>query len=212
MKKSKAETAKTRKSILRAASRAFRERGFNGVAVKDLMGQAGLTHGGFYAHFPSKEALLLEACADAFSDSLARLRGVASAAPAGEGLRAMIETYLSPHHRDQPGYGCMIPSLGGEISRESPHVRQAFSGSVTQLLGILGDYLDVEDPQEREAAALSLLARMVGGLLLARTVDDPELSDRILAACREASTAESREQSGPHRDVNDKTAPHESEV
>ncbi|MNK54056.1 HTH-type transcriptional repressor BepR [compost metagenome] len=212
MKKSKAETAKTRKTILRAASRAFRERGFNGVAVKELMGQAGLTHGGFYAHFPSKEALLVEACADAFSDSIERLMGVSAAAPAGEGLKAMIEAYLSPQHRDQPGLGCLIPSLGGEISRESPHVRQSFTQSVTKLLDLLKDQLDLGDPQEREAAALSLLARMVGGMLLARAVDDPELSDRILAACRESSGAEYREQSGPLQDVNVRTAPHESEV
>ena len=190
MKKSKAETAKTRTIILRTASRAFRERGFSGVAVKDFMGQAGLTHGGFYAHFPSKEALLVEACEEAFSDSLERWMGVAEAAPAGHGLRAMVETYLSPKHRDQPGYGCMIPSLGGEISRESPHVRQAFTRSISTLLERLGEHMEASEPQEREAAAMSLLARMVGGMVLARAVEDPTLSDRILEACRQASIAE----------------------
>lgn len=186
MKKSKEETRKTRQKILRAAARSFRERGFGNVAVKDLMGQAGLTHGGFYAHFTSKEALLAEACGEAFTESIGHLMSAAAAAPAGRKREALIAAYLSPEHRDQPGHGCMIPSLGAEVARESPEVKQAFTRNVVDLLARIEAQLDAAEPQARQSQALAQLSLMVGGMLLSRAVDEAELSDRILAACREA--------------------------
>jgi TetR/AcrR family transcriptional repressor of nem operon len=184
MKKSKEETQKTRQTILRTAARAFRECGFGNVSVKELMAQAGLTHGGFYAHFPSKEALFAEICGEAFAESVGHLTRAAEAAPAGHGRAAWIEAYLSPAHRDQPGHGCMIPSLGAEVARESREVKQAFTLNLTPMLARIAEQMDDTEPQARQTRAMAQLAQMVGGLLLARAVDDPELSDRILEACR----------------------------
>lgn len=190
----KEHKARTRKRIIEEAARAFRGRGVAGIGIPELMGRAGLTHGGFYAHFESKDALVAEACAEGFVDAAEALlaQTVAGARP-GEELAAIIRAYLSRSHRDHPEQGCMIPSLAAEIAREQPPVRAAFSRSLAAYVARLAAYLPRSLPAESatpagatpDDEAMVLLSGMVGALLLARAVDNPAASDRILMRARD---------------------------
>src|SRR5260221_361482 len=119
--------ARTHKRIVETASRAFRAEGVAGVAIPKVMGEAGLTHGGFYAHFDSKDALLAEAFTQAAHDARDRVLPVSEDAAPGEALRAVIESYVSPRHRDRRAEGCPFPALAGEIAREAPAARRALT-------------------------------------------------------------------------------------
>lgn len=182
-----AHKQRTRGRILREAARAFRERGLGGVAIPAVMSRAGLTHGGFYAHFASKDDLVAAACDEGFSEAgLELVDRVAESAP-GDELRQIIRAYLSRAHRDDPSTGCMLPSLTPEVGRASAEVRAGFTAAVLAYARKLAGYLPAhagQTPEEREAAALALLAGMAGALQLARAVDDRTLSDRILLDAR----------------------------
>lgn len=175
---------RTRGRILEEAGEAFREHGFDGVSVPAIMKRAGLTHGGFYAHFESKEALFAEACRTSLGFTSRTLAERASAAPRGERLDAVVTAYLSPDHRDHPERGCSIPALGPEISRQSQAVREAFTESFRTFIDTLGDLLPEGRPRED---AYVLAAELVGAVVMARAVDDPQVGDEILAACRRDS-------------------------
>ena len=181
MKKSQAETAKTRKRILKSASRAFRGQGFDGVSVKELMSEAGLTHGAFYAHFDSKDALMGEACQEAFRETVERLKLMVENAPAGQALQTYLKLYLGDAHLTSPELGCAIPMLGGEVARQSPEVRRGFTAGFEQMLAQVR-----QEAGGDEARAIATIAQAAGCIVLARAVDDPELSRRIMAACRAA--------------------------
>lgn len=183
MRRSKADAAQTRRRVVEEAARAFRARGVQGVSVPDLMQRAGLTHGGFYKHFASKDALVAEACALALNQTHARLRAAARAAPAGEGARAIIEAYLSVVHRDHPEEGCAIAALGSEIARDDPATRRQLTLGVQRLVALLGEHLS-GPLQQREELAHSLVAGMIGALLVARTVDDAGLSTAVIDNAR----------------------------
>jgi TetR/AcrR family transcriptional repressor of nem operon len=180
---------KTREQILTAAAQAFREQGVEGVSVGEVMGRAGLTHGGFYAHFRSKDQLVAEACGCALQQSTVRLIEAARKAPPEERLAAFIRTYTSPAHRDDPGAGCLNPALAAEMSRHSPEVRAAFTASFQQGIDMLARQLPEIDGIDRTDRALALMSGLSGAVMLARAVDDPALSDRILQASRDAFTA-----------------------
>lgn len=184
---SKEHKRQTRERIVRTAARAFRAGGVERTGIADLMGQAGLTHGGFYAHFPNKDALVAEACAAGLTESGAALYDAADAAPTGEGLRTIIRGYLSRTHRDHPETGCVIATLGPEIAREPAEVRHAFTealrGDVARLVSHIPAGPGGGDAAGDDAAYV-LLAGMAGAMLMARAVDDPALSDRILLAAR----------------------------
>ena len=180
----KEQKAQTREQIVKAASQAFRAQGIAEVSIPALMGELGLTHGGFYAHFPSKDALAAEACARPLLNRTVAL----DAAPANvEALRQVINTYLSPRQRDNPAESCPLPSLSGEVARATPEIRHTFTeglqGYLERIAALLPAAVDDRAP-DRE---LALVASMVGAVLLARAVDDPDLSDRILAACRQSA-------------------------
>jgi TetR/AcrR family transcriptional repressor of nem operon len=184
---SKQHKQQTHERILRTAARAFRASGVDGVSIPDLMRQAGLTHGGFYAHFASKDALVAEACAQGIQDSGEQLFAAAEQAPTGEQARTIVNWYLSRSHRDTPETGCVIAALAGDITREPVEVRHAFTEALQRYVARLAALLPEEpgaDTTEREDAALVLLSGMAGALLLARAVDEPALSDRILRAAR----------------------------
>ena len=172
MKSTRSRAAANRERILEAAARLFRERGLDGIGVADLMAAAGLTHGGFYAHFESKEELMAQACARALQKSLEKWR-------AGT-LADLVAAYLSPRHRDQPGPGCALAALGSDVPRQGPLVRHAYTEGVRALLDELAARMPGRTRQARRRAALASLAAMVGALLLARAVDDAALSDEIL--------------------------------
>lgn len=180
---------KTREQIVSAAARAFREEGVAGVSVGELMGRAGLTHGGFYAHFRSKDQLVAEACRSAMQESSGRLIETARRAPPGERLAAFIRAYASPAHRDEPGGGCVLPALAAELGRhDAPEVRAAFTEGFNESIAMLARALP-EGDADRTDRALALMSGLAGAVMLSRAVDDPALSDRILQASRDVFTA-----------------------
>jgi TetR/AcrR family transcriptional repressor of nem operon len=176
--------ARTRARIVAAAARAFRERGVETVAIAEVMQAAGLTHGGFYAHFPSKNALVAAATASGLVDSRREFVSEAAAANPQAPLREIIRRYVSRHHRDYPAEGCTLPALAAEVAREPAEVRHAFTAELEEYVGQLMDFVPGATPEARHDAALVLAAGMAGAVALARAVDDPALSDRLLLAAR----------------------------
>lgn len=188
MKVSKVESAASRERILDAGTRLFRECGFDGIGVADLMQQAGLTHGGFYGHFASKEELMAKACERALGKSAAKWEALC-ARDGERALAAMADSYLSTRHRDNPGAGCIVTAVGGEAARHGPAVRRAFTDGVHSLLAILARVVPGRTRTARRDKALATFAGMVGAIVLARAVDDAELSADILKAVRESIDA-----------------------
>ena len=186
MRYSKEHKQETHARIVRKASVRLREKGAHGIGVADLMKEAGLTHGGFYAHFDSREALVIEAFAYAMDRSTERWRKVADETPPDKRLATIVENYLTPVHRDDPGHGCAIPTLGAEIARESAKTRKAFAAKLEAMIDMMADQiLDVPRKSARKQA-VAALATMMGALVLSRIAGSGEFSDEILAAGREA--------------------------
>lgn len=185
MRVSKAREAENRARILAAASRLFREQGVAGTGVAALAEAAGLTHGGLYSQFGSKEQLAVEALQQALMES-----GLATLPPQGDTamLTKAFARYLSPAHRDAPGAGCAIAALASDMPREGAALRHTFTAAVRERMRRIARLLPGRG-RAREDAALALLASLVGALALARAVDDPVLSGRILAAARRRLTA-----------------------
>src|SRR4029079_15820698 len=158
----------------------------HGIGVADLMKDAGLTHGGFDAHFDSREALVIEAFGYAMDRSTERWRKLAEQTPPDKRLATIVESYLAPAHRDDPGHGCAVPALGAEIARESPKTRKAFAAKLEQMIDMMADQV-LEVPRKgARKQAVAALATMMGTLVLSRIAGSGELSDEILAAGREA--------------------------
>jgi len=189
MRVSKEQAAENRARILTETARMIREAGIGGVGVDALTKAAGLTHGSLYSRFGSKERLVAEALAHALKTSDSRLlTELASGAP-GQGLAAVVARYLSAKHRDAPGGGCALAALGPEAARQGGAVRQVFTRGVRGFAARLAAVIPDRGAQPPEDAALATVAALVGALILARAVDDPELSDRILAATAKRLTA-----------------------
>ncbi|QDL98109.1 TetR/AcrR family transcriptional regulator [Rhodopseudomonas palustris] len=190
MRYSKEHKQETHDRIVRRASVKLREKGAHGIGVADLMKDAGLTHGGFYAHFASREALVIEAFSYAMDRSTERWRKLAEELPPERRLAALVDGYLSATHRDDPGRGCAVPALGAEIARESPKTRKAFAAKLDDMIAMIAaQYVDAP-PKAARKQAMATLATMMGTLVLARIAGSGELSDEILAAGREAALAE----------------------
>lgn len=170
----------TRQRIVETASRRFREEGIDAVGVASLMSSAGLTHGGFYAHFASKEDLVGAACVDAFTQTIDRLRQIAAAAAPGAQTTALAETYLSPAHLEQPGSGCMAAAVGSEIPHHSPEARTQFTEQLQALIGLVEDTLRADGASPDYATGI--VGSMVGTLTMARAVTDPTLAQTMLQA------------------------------
>ena len=186
MRYSKEHKQETHARIVKKASIRLREKGAHGIGVADLMKEAGLTHGGFYAHFDSREALVIEAFNYAMDRATERWRKMAETTPPEQRLSSIVDSYLTPIHRDDPGHGCAVPTLGAEIARESAKTRKAFSVKLEQMIDMMAD--QVQDVPRRAARkqAMATLATMMGTLVLSRIAGSGEFSDEILAAGREA--------------------------
>jgi TetR/AcrR family transcriptional repressor of nem operon len=174
----------TRRRIVTAAAAAYREQGLNGVGVRDIMKRAGLTQGGFYFHFPDKDALFREASREAALSSVAKYMDIADSASEGRKLEAFIDAYLSPEHRDHPGQGCMMSALGGEVGRGDSTQRAAFNSAVDIILDRVATYVSAQTPEERRQRAGLLMASMAGVLMVARVLADPQRSAALLANAR----------------------------
>jgi len=175
----------TRERIVRAASRHFRGRGGEGVAIADLMGKLNLTHGGFYKHFDSKEQLFAEAVAKSFEDVRAGFAEAVVNAPPGGELRVLIEQYLSLEHCANPDSGCPMAALASEIARYPRAVRAKIDRAMRDHVKRIAKFLPGATEDERQRNCLALLSGMCGALTLARAVVDKEMRQNILQAARE---------------------------
>jgi AcrR family transcriptional regulator len=177
----------SRERILRAAARAIRKHGYEGVGVADVMKQAGLTHGGFYAHFESRDALLAAAVDQAGAESTENLNRALARAKRGEEVMALVDTYLEDRHvtAAEQGLGCAIAAAGSEVPRQQAEVRRAAARRIKELIG----FVERQFPEWGKAAAhekaMGIVASMVGALILARAVDDAQLSKAIRKSARE---------------------------
>ncbi len=184
------ETSKTRTAakeasherIVNAASRAIRRSGYDGTGVADIMKEAGLTHGAFYAHFPSREAMLAEAASRACAESATLAANVVAGVPPEQALACMLRTYLSREHLEQVEQGCPLAALGSETQRQAPEVRRVTTRHIKEMIDLVARQSpDWGQPVSHERALVTI-STMVGTLLLARAVDDPALADSLCAA------------------------------
>ncbi|UFX42555.1 TetR/AcrR family transcriptional regulator [Bradyrhizobium sp. 41S5] len=186
MRYSKEHKQETHARIVKKAATRLRERGAHGIGVADLMKDAGLTHGGFYAHFDSREALVIEAFNYAMDRATERWRKVTAEVPPEKRLATMVDGYLSAAHRDDPGQGCAVPALGAEIARESPKTRKAFALKLDQMIDMMADQIQDVPRKTARKQAMATLATMMGTIVMSRIAGNGEMSDEILSAGREA--------------------------
>lgn len=182
MRYSDTHKQETRKKVLRAAATAVRGKGPDGVSVAEVMAEAGLTHGGFYAHFPNKEALVAAAIDEAFGQSGRRFVKLTEGMTPAEALSTFVDLYVTPEHRAHPEHGCPIATLSSELPRQGPPVREAYERGVRRLIGRIAAWLP-ETP-DRESLATSLVAEMAGSVALSRGISDDEEAARLLADSR----------------------------
>jgi len=172
----------THERIVEVAARAIRRSGYGGTGVADIMKEAGLTHGGFYAHFASRDALLAEAGDRAGAQAVATAARVAASAPPGQALQAMMHAYLSQAHTEGIETGCPVAALGSEMPRQAPEVRRAATIHIKEMIDLFARQLpDWGQPQAHEQA-MALVCAMIGTTVVARAVDDPKLSEALRAA------------------------------
>lgn len=176
--------AQSRARILHEAAAAIRSEGAERVSVQAVMARAGMTVGGFYAHFASKDELLAEAITCMFDERYASYLAHVADRPAADTLRALIDTYLSVRHRNNPSKGCPIPPLAGEVGRLTDTVRDAFVAGMERLTQGIGSLLARLGHAEPEALAASILAEMAGAISLARVQPDPAKAEAMIAASR----------------------------
>jgi AcrR family transcriptional regulator len=172
----------THDRIVETAARAIRRAGYGGAGVAKIMKEAGLTHGGFYAHFESREGMLVEAADRAGADGMARLARVAAAAPPKKALEALLRAYLSKEHVEGVETGCAIAALGSEIPREAPKIRRAATRRIKEMIDLVARQSRDWGRSGAHERALVTVATALGALVLARAVDDPELSNAVREA------------------------------
>ena len=196
MKVSREQAALNRERVVEIAAKLFREKGYNGIGVADLMKSAGLTHGGFYGNFASKETLLVEACQHALQGSSARWqRLIATAATPADALSSITGSYLSREHLANPGLGCTLAALGPDVGRQSDDVRHTFTQGAQAQLDLLAGVLQAAGAEARtdgadaRRLAIERYAAMIGAVVLARAVDDTTLADEILGVVTAAVQA-----------------------
>ena len=185
--KPRAPATRTRKEITHdrivdAAARAIRRSGYSGTGVAEIMKEAGLTHGGFYAHFPCREAMLVEAAEHAGAEAVAAIAKIASSAPPEHALQAILNAYLSKAHLEAVETGCPVAALGSEMPRQAPQVRRAATRSIKEMVDLIARQSpDWGQPGAHEHALVTV-ATLVGTLILARAVDDAGFSDALIKA------------------------------
>jgi TetR/AcrR family transcriptional repressor of nem operon len=179
VRKSREEAAHTRRRIVQAAAREFRKNGIAATGLNNLMKAAGLTHGGFYKHFASKEQLVGEATTAALD---ALLEGMA----AHPTINAAVAAYLSTRHRDDPASGCPLAAIGSELSRMDKKTREAAKEGFKRLVAVLAGKSETQDARRR---ALVAVATMIGAVTMSRVVTDPGLSAEILREAEKSLTA-----------------------
>jgi TetR/AcrR family transcriptional repressor of nem operon len=183
---------RTHRRIVENASYGLRQKGAKGLSVIDLMKLAGLTHGGFYNHFDSREALVSEAIGFAMDQTTARWKKLADEKANDERFETLIADYLSPRHRDDPKHGCALPTLAVDVARSSSSEQQALATKLEKMIDVFVELLPDESPRQARQIATGAIATLVGSIVLSRAVGAGKLSDSILAAGR--ATASDRTQ------------------
>jgi len=183
MGKRSEEKQETRQRIIAAASRLVRQEGIAGLKVADVMAAAGLTHGAFYAHFADKSELIEAAFYEAF-DHRENWIGSARKRPPEERLSHLLNTYLTPKHRDTPEQGCAFAALAREFAQAGGEFPKAFEGELGISIEHLIELLSEENGDDAKQTAMGVLSLCVGGMVLARAVDNPKLSNEVLKAAR----------------------------
>jgi TetR/AcrR family transcriptional repressor of nem operon len=194
MRVSREQAAENRERIVQVAAKLFRERGFDGIGVADLMKAAGLTHGGFYGNFSSKDDLAAEASGRALKELSEYWTTVIEKAPE-TAFSTIVHRYLSEGHRDAPGQGCLVAALGSDLGRQARPVRRVVTEGINAFIGQLMQVIPGKSKVARRRRALTDFAAMVGAVTIARAVDDPALSKDVLEAVASALSkrdAESR--------------------
>jgi TetR/AcrR family transcriptional repressor of nem operon len=185
MKVSKEKMAEHREQIIAAAARRFRVGGFDSVSVADIMKEVGLTHGGFYGHFASKDDLVALASLRAMTETIAKWKKVVDEAP-GDRLETLVDSYLSLRHYNYPETGCPLAALGTELSRQPAAVKEAVTAGQRKMLDFLGGIAPGKTKAQRRKQAVIALAAMVGGMTLARGTSDPQLRQELLDTVAES--------------------------
>jgi TetR/AcrR family transcriptional repressor of nem operon len=185
MKVSREQVALNRERIIETAARLFREKGYDGIGVADLMKSAGLTHGGFYGHFDSKEDLLAEAATHALKKSVQRWEGYL-AEGRDTALEKISDGYLTAQHRDHPEKGCSVTALGADVARLGPKARHAMHEGASAQIAVLQQLMPGADEAEKRRLALAAYAAMVGAIVVSRAVDDEALSLEVLQAVKDS--------------------------
>jgi TetR/AcrR family transcriptional regulator, transcriptional repressor for nem operon len=183
----------TRSRIVEKASYGLRQTGADGMSVADLMKLAGLTHGGFYSHFESREALVIEAFALAMDRTVAQWLKLMKGMPIEQRFDVIVEAYLRPGHRDDRAHGCVLPALGTDIARSGQKARHIFARKLDEMIDVVARLFSEKSPKEARQIATGALATMMGSIVLARAVGDKNLSDEILGAGRQALSDQSKE-------------------
>jgi TetR/AcrR family transcriptional regulator, transcriptional repressor for nem operon len=189
MKVTKEEKAIHREQIIATAAHRFREKGFDGISVSDLMKEVGLTHGGFYGHFSSKDELVALAVQRAFRETIVRWEKVIEAAPERP-LEAFMEYYLTTRHRLQPQSGCILAALGSDLSRQPEMVKAVVTEGQQKALETIAKAIPGPVGPAKRRQAIAILARLVGAMILSRSVVDKEFSAEILEASAESTEQE----------------------
>jgi TetR/AcrR family transcriptional repressor of nem operon len=179
----------THAKVLKAASRVIRENGPDRIAVAGIMAEVGLTHGGFYAHFASKDDLLVEAIGQMFVEARDNFEVRTANLPPSEALASYLDFYLSTSHRDRRDRGCPLPALAADLPRLPAKSRKSYGQGVAGLTGQIARLLEACGLSNPQTLASSVLSQMVGAVALARAVSDAEQSDAILSAARESIRA-----------------------
>jgi TetR/AcrR family transcriptional repressor of nem operon len=184
MRYSDTHKSETHAKLVRLAAKALRAKGPEGLAVAELMQAAGLTHGGFYAHFKSKDALLVEALEGVFEESKRTFQSVTDGLPPRDALARYIDLYVSPAHRDNRSRECPIAALNSDLPRQSKKFRATFDSGLRALLNRLTDLIKAADINDSEALAASVQSAMAGAVAVSRTISDRRFSDELLkSAC-----------------------------
>lgn len=181
MRVSRVQAAENRQTVINVASRLFRERGFDGIGLKDLMEAAGLTQGAFYKQFESKQDLVAQASRQALESASSRWSAAAAANPR-DPLEAVLAFYLSPEHREEKMDGCPIVALGSDAARQGSDVRASFEAGIKAYLDVLGHMVSATDGKAAQRKAMAMLSTMIGAVTLSRIVNDPELAQALLDA------------------------------
>jgi TetR/AcrR family transcriptional repressor of nem operon len=187
MKVSREKSAENRELVLDTAARMFKEHGFDGIGVVDLMKSAGLTAGGFYNNFESKEDLMAQACQRASEKSLSRWQEHINNPEIANPLKRIGTAYLSPKNRDDLSTTCLYSTLGAEVGRHDPAVRQVFTQSIESIFELMTPLMEGATEGEKRENAIAMFSQWLGSLILARMASDSPLSDEILQVAREQS-------------------------